>query len=592
MLGRDEVIRRLVGVLGRRDRGNPLLVGESGVGKSAVLGGLAHALAPVRLLALTGPVADRAAFRAALADGAVVALDDLHTAVASDGSLPDLLAWLLADAGVRVVATVTPAGHRAWAERLPGLFRHFRPVPLDEPDLDATVAILRGLRPRYEEHHRLAIGDDALVAAAALAGRHVTAGFQPEKAIDLLDEAAARHRLGGGARPGAEAPPDLVAEALAGHAGLLRVLAEARQRRQAEAAKLAGLVERRRAQAEQARRAGDRAEEERLTGTVLPALERRLAATVQLTAGDVAEVVPAPPTSTLLLPGADELEPGDPRALGRYRIVRRIGAGGQGVVYLGEDASGGQVAIKVLRAEVTRSPQAHDRFQREVAAARRVASFCTAQVLESGFEGRRPYVVSEFVDGPSLREAIAVRGTRSGAALDRLAIGTITALAAIAEAGIVHRDFKPDNVLLAPDGPRVIDFGVARALDAASLTGQAIGTPAYMAPEQVRGGAVGPAADVYAWACTLVYAALGRPPHGADGVQQVMHRKLYGEPDLAGFAEAASAPLADLVVRSLARDPAARPTAERILFRLLGRDDPADGGLLAEGAAVATRVNE
>ncbi|MEU6746564.1 protein kinase [Spirillospora sp. NPDC046719] len=279
----------------------------------------------------------------------------------------------------------------------------------------------------------------------------------------------------------------------------------------------------------------------------------------------------------------------DPRALGRYRLLRRLGQGGQGVVYLAEDADGRRVAVKVLHAAALDHPRARERFFREIEAARRVASFCTAQVLDADFAGELPYVVSEYVTGPSLRRAVAEEGTRSGGALDRLAIGTITALAAIAEAGIVHRDFKPDNVLLGPDGPRVIDFGIARITDAgSSVTGQAIGTPAYMAPEQIEGGRVGPAADVYAWACTMVQAATGRPPHGADSIPQIMYRKLRGEADLGDFPARASAPLRALVGEGLRTAPGERPAARDVLLRLIGHDAPAPTRLLAEGAARAT----
>jgi predicted Ser/Thr protein kinase len=283
------------------------------------------------------------------------------------------------------------------------------------------------------------------------------------------------------------------------------------------------------------------------------------------------------------------LWPGDPRTLGEYRLLRRLGQGGQGVVYLAENAAGRRVAVKVLHAAALDHPRARERFFREIDAARRVASFCTAQVLDADFAGELPYVVSEYVPGPSLRRAVSEDGTRSGGALDRLAIGTITALAAIAEAGIVHRDFKPDNVLLGPDGPRVIDFGIARITDAgSSVTGQAIGTPAYMAPEQIEGGRIGPAADVYAWACTMVHAATGRPPHGADSIPQIMYRKLRGEADLGDFPARASGTLRALVGEGLRTAPGERPAARDVLLRLIGHDAPAPTRLLAEGAARAT----
>ncbi|WP_433243736.1 protein kinase domain-containing protein [Actinomadura nitritigenes] len=392
-----------------------------------------------------------------------------------------------------------------------------------------------------------------------------------------------------------------------------------------------------RAEAERAQRDGDLETAARLLYGELPELERRLAEAAERDAAagapdraelredDVARVVadaPAAPVDPIGLVDLDATgEPGDlvqqaaddesafqeaagepagetagaplgladPRALGRYRLLRRLGQGGQGVVYLAEDADRRRVAVKVLHAAALDHPRARERFFREIEAARRVASFCTAQVLDADFAGELPYVVSEYVTGPLLRRAVAEEGTRSGGALDRLAIGTITALAAIAEAGIVHRDFKPDNVLLGPDGPRVIDFGIARITDAgSSVTGQAIGTPAYMAPEQIEGGRVGPAADVYAWACTMVQAATGRPPHGADSIPQIMYRKLRGEADLGDFPARASGTLRALVGEGLRTAPGERPAARDVLLRLIGHDAPAPTRLLAEGAARAT----
>ncbi|MFD0540759.1 serine/threonine-protein kinase [Actinomadura luteofluorescens] len=207
-----------------------------------------------------------------------------------------------------------------------------------------------------------------------------------------------------------------------------------------------------------------------------------------------------------------ELQPGDPRRLGSYEIVDRLGEGGQGVVYGGVDASGNRAAIKLLRADLAGDTMARNRFVREAQAAKQVARFCTAQVLEADVAGDQPYIASEYVPGPSLYKQVTETGPISGAPLDRLAIGTATAMVAIHQAGIVHRDFKPHNVIMAPDGPRVIDFGIARALDTGQTNAtKAIGTPSYMAPEQVAGATLTEAVDVWAWATTIVFAATGHP---------------------------------------------------------------------------------
>ncbi|URM94834.1 serine/threonine protein kinase [Actinomadura madurae] len=260
------------------------------------------------------------------------------------------------------------------------------------------------------------------------------------------------------------------------------------------------------------------------------------------------------------------LRPGDPSQLGSYRLTGLLGEGGQGAVYLGEDEPGHRVAVKLLHARFSGDPKARSRFAAEVAVAKRVSAFCTARVLDSDVEGDRPYIVSEYIDGPALSDVLTAEGPRRGADLDRLAIGTMTALAAIHQAGVVHRDFKPANVLLAPDGPRVIDFGIARALDATgTMSSTAIGTPAYMAPEQISGARVGPAADVFAWAATMVYAATARPAFGQDSIPAVMHRILNLPPDLGDLQE----PLRRVVTDCLSKDPALRPASQQVLAHLL-----------------------
>ncbi|TDC67874.1 serine/threonine protein kinase [Actinomadura sp. GC306] len=290
-----------------------------------------------------------------------------------------------------------------------------------------------------------------------------------------------------------------------------------------------------------------------------------------------------------------ELQPGDPRRLGSYEIVERLGEGGQGVVYAGVDASGNRAAIKLLRADLAGDTMARTRFVREAQAAKQVARFCTAQVLEADVAGDQPYIASEYVPGPSLYKQITETGPITGAALDRLAIGTATALVAIHQAGIVHRDFKPHNVIMAPDGPRVIDFGIARALDAGQTSAtKAIGTPSYMAPEQVAGAALTEAVDVWAWATTMVFAATGRPPFGDDTVVAVINRVMHEPPSLEGVPEN----LLGLISSCLVKEPERRPTAQQLMMALIGSgpggagqtrmDDPAQATtMLAEGSTLA-----
>ncbi|GII52514.1 hypothetical protein Pth03_09030 [Planotetraspora thailandica] len=264
---------------------------------------------------------------------------------------------------------------------------------------------------------------------------------------------------------------------------------------------------------------------------------------------------------------AEPLVDGDPSRLGEFEIVGRLGVGSQGVVYLGRSPEGGEVAVKLLHPGLSGDTEARGRFLREVAVAQRVVRFCTAPVLHADLAGQQPYIVSEYVSGPSLRELVEREGPRRGAALDRLAISTATALASIHRVGITHRDFKPANVLMGPEGPVVIDFGIARALDAPNLTatGAGLGTPSYAAPEQVRGASATPAADMFAWGVTMVFAATGTPAFGADTVPAVFHRILNDEPDLSTLDEG---PLRDLIAACLAKDPESRPTAEEVLAHL------------------------
>ncbi|MER5319914.1 protein kinase domain-containing protein [Streptosporangium roseum] len=288
------------------------------------------------------------------------------------------------------------------------------------------------------------------------------------------------------------------------------------------------------------------------------------------------------------MPHAQPLRAGDLDRLGEYMVVGRLGEGGQGVVYLGTHPATGSepYAIKLLH-----GPLGEDEavFLREVELAKQVARFCTAQVIEAGLAGDRPFIVSEYVDGPSLHREVRAGGPRGGGALERLAVGTATALAAIHRAGIVHRDFKPQNVLLGPDGPRVIDFGLARALDAgATQSGRGAGTPAYMAPEQVEGAEIRAAADVFSWGATVCFAANAQAPFGQDSIAAVLHRVLTAPPELGHL----DGRLRELVAGCLEKDPRNRPTSRELLLTLLGADDvrPAEPGAAPAAEPVVPEV--
>lgn len=262
------------------------------------------------------------------------------------------------------------------------------------------------------------------------------------------------------------------------------------------------------------------------------------------------------------------LRPEDPTRLGSYTLDGRLGHGGFGTVYLGRlDGAERQVAVKVLHEQWAHDPDVRRRFADEVEAARRVPTHCTVELIDADVEAARPYMVSEFVPGPSLGQQVRAEGPFSPDGLQRLAVATATALEAIHSAGLAHRDFKPENVLLGPDGPRVIDFGIARALEGVSATASAmIGTPTYMAPEQFDQQRVSTAVDIFAWGAVMVYAATGRPAF--TGTAPVAMRQiLEGRPEFHGYA----GPLRPLIEAALATDPRARPTAAQLLQRL----DPA-----------------
>ncbi|WP_214324342.1 WD40 repeat domain-containing serine/threonine protein kinase [Nonomuraea sediminis] len=273
---------------------------------------------------------------------------------------------------------------------------------------------------------------------------------------------------------------------------------------------------------------------------------------------------------------------GDPARIGGYWLAGRLGAGGQGVVYEGYDAAGHRVAIKMLHgADV-------GLLEREVIAARRVSSFCTAGLIDADLTGPRPYLVSEYVEGPSLGQAVREGRAFDGGELHRLATGVATALTAIHDAGVIHRDMKPDNVLLGPDGPRVIDFGLARTLEMSlTATGLISGTPTYMAPEVFTGERAGAPADVFAWGGIVLFAATGRDPFKAETLGAVMHQVMSVEPDLTVLPES----LRQLVHAALRKDPLSRPTARALLLALISGDGHLDTARLLEEGSRASQLN-
>ncbi|GAA2722163.1 serine/threonine-protein kinase [Actinocorallia aurantiaca] len=266
----------------------------------------------------------------------------------------------------------------------------------------------------------------------------------------------------------------------------------------------------------------------------------------------------------------------DPRQLGGYWLASRLGAGGQGVVYEGYDARGGRVAVKTLHADAV-NEWTRDALRKEVATLQKVASFCTARIIEADVDHLPPYVVSEYVPGPDLQNQIDEHGAYGSGELYRLAIGVATALSSIHRAGVIHRDLKPANVLLGPDGPRVIDFGIAKTDEMSrSATGVLKGTPRWMAPELFRGSRATPAADVWAWGAIVLFAAQGEAPFDGASLPVLMHQITTFEPDASALGE----PLRGFVEAALGQDPEARPSPEEILVGLLGGEtgDPLEAG--------------
>lgn len=286
----------------------------------------------------------------------------------------------------------------------------------------------------------------------------------------------------------------------------------------------------------------------------------------------------------------EPLLPGDPSALGGHRLLARLGAGGMGVVYLGRTQTGELAAVKVIQSEYADDPEFRARFRREVAAARRVTSPWAVPVTGAAPDADPPWLATAFVPGPSLGEAVARHGPLPVRGVRALARMLAAALREVHAAGLVHRDVKPGNVLLAVDGPRLIDFGIARAVDGTLLTSPdlVVGTPGFLSPEQAeaRGRPVGPPSDVFSLGCLLAYAATGRPPFGTGAADALLYRTVHDEPDLDGLGEgtegggeraerAEREGLLALLRACLAKDPADRPTAARIVTELSEDGTPA-----------------
>jgi Protein kinase domain len=259
---------------------------------------------------------------------------------------------------------------------------------------------------------------------------------------------------------------------------------------------------------------------------------------------------------------------GDPEQVGPYRLLGRLGAGGMGTVFLASAGDGPRVALKVLRPELAGDPSFLRMFRREVAAARRVVGFCTARVLDADLSGALPYLVTEYVEGVRLDRVIAAGGPLPAGDLEGLAVGMAAALTAIHGAGVVHRDLKPSNVLLSYFGPKVIDFGIARALDASATTatGRLMGSPGWMAPEQFAQQPVTAAVDIFVWGSLVAYAGTGRRPFGRGTVVELAYRIRHEPPDLDGL----EGRLRALVEACMDKQPERRPDARTVLLELLG----------------------
>lgn len=259
--------------------------------------------------------------------------------------------------------------------------------------------------------------------------------------------------------------------------------------------------------------------------------------------------------------------------IGGYELIRELGQGGFGTVYLGRRQDGEQAAIKVLHASAGANAEIRRRFRAEVEHSKRVKPYFIAEVIDADTEADPPWVISEYVDGRTLSDSVNESGPLAGDPLYRLALATATALAAVHNANIVHRDFTPTNIIITREGVRVIDFGIARTVESGGAWASAfIGTPRYMAPEQIEGAEVTTAIDVHAWGAVMVFAATGRHVFDAPSRDQVLNRVRHDDPDLGGVPEY----LARIVIRCLRKDPVRRPTSQQLLSALLSKEPPTE----------------
>ncbi|MFD7032730.1 protein kinase [Streptomyces sp. NPDC059917] len=298
--------------------------------------------------------------------------------------------------------------------------------------------------------------------------------------------------------------------------------------------------------------------------------------------------VPAVPAAVM-----GPLLPGDPPAIASYRLVGRLGTGGMGVVYAALDGGGRRVALKTVHPQLAADPQFRARFHREVGVLRRVTGPCLVPLVDADPDAAAPWLVTTYVPGPTLHQYVAAHGPLTGARLHLLAAGTAAALAAVHAAGVVHRDLKPANVILSPDGPRVLDFGIAHVTDgtAVTRTGVMTGTPGWISPEQYRDGSADSRGDVFAWGALIAAAATGRPVFGTGAPDAVAYRVLREEPDLTGVPDE----LHGVLVACLAKEPGERPMSRALAVVTARLLDGAATDVLPVGrpdATAPTRVDD